>query len=128
AYYSVSKFALEGYAEALAYEIAPFGVRVTLVQPGNFSTGFSDARRDVVLAPDDIYAAAMTKAVKRMESDERHGARPHVCATTVGKVLASSRPPLRVTTGRAFERVGPVAKRVLPFRLFAAAARSSLGL
>ena len=33
-----SKFALEGYAEALAYEVAPFGIHVTLIQPGNFAT------------------------------------------------------------------------------------------
>ena len=41
AFYSASKFALEGFAEALAYEVAPFGVQVTLVQPGNIATDFT---------------------------------------------------------------------------------------
>ena len=34
AFYSASKFALEGYAESLAYEVAPFNIHVTLVEPG----------------------------------------------------------------------------------------------
>ncbi|HEV2426681.1 MAG TPA: SDR family oxidoreductase [Acidimicrobiales bacterium] len=127
AYYSVSKFALEAYAEALSYEVAPFGVGVTIVEPGNFNTGFTDARRDVALAPDSPYAAATDKAVGRMEKDERGGADPNVCARTIVRVLEARRPPLRVTTGRACERLGPIAKRLLPFRAFAAAARSSLG-
>ena len=46
AYYSASKFALEGFAESMAYEVAPFGVHITLVQPGNIATDFT-ARRVV---------------------------------------------------------------------------------
>jgi short-subunit dehydrogenase len=45
AFYSASKFALEGYAESLAYEVAPFNIHVTLVEPGNFKTDFTAARR-----------------------------------------------------------------------------------
>ena len=44
AYYSASKFALEGFAEAVAYEVAPFGVHITLVQPGNIATDFTASR------------------------------------------------------------------------------------
>src|SRR5580692_4907116 len=47
AFYSASKFAMEGYGEALAYEVAPFGIRVTLVQPGNVRTDFTSSRRSV---------------------------------------------------------------------------------
>ncbi len=45
AFYSASKFALEGYAESLAYEVAPFNIHVTLVEPGNFKTDFTAARK-----------------------------------------------------------------------------------
>lgn len=127
AYYSVSKFALEAYAEALSYEVSPVGVGVTIVEPGNFKTGFTSARRDVAIPTSSPYSAAAAKAIGRMVADEEHGADPELCARTIARVLAASRAPLRATTGKSFERVGPIAKRLLPFRLFAAAARSSLG-
>ena len=51
--YSASKFALEGLAESLAYEVAPFGIDVTLVQPGNIKTGFTAARKMAAAAEGD---------------------------------------------------------------------------
>jgi NAD(P)-dependent dehydrogenase (short-subunit alcohol dehydrogenase family) len=129
ALYSASKFALEGYAESLGYEIAPFGVTVTLVQPGNFATDFTASRQTAAAAtPQSAYAAAMTRAVSAMERDERNGARPAQVAAVVQRVLDSARPPRRVSVGKASERTGIIAKRLLPFRLFEAAAKSSLGV
>jgi NAD(P)-dependent dehydrogenase (short-subunit alcohol dehydrogenase family) len=129
AYYSASKFALEGYAESLAYEVAPFGVAVTLVQPGNFVTDFTASRKVAAGAgQQSAYAGAMAKAVQAMERDERNGASPAHAAAAVQRVLQARRPPRRVSVGKAGERAGLVAKRLLPFRLFEAAAKGSLGV
>jgi NAD(P)-dependent dehydrogenase (short-subunit alcohol dehydrogenase family) len=139
AFYSASKFALEGLGEALAYEVAPFGVKVTVLEPGNVKTEFTDRRR--VVGPDgappgtsgakplvEAYAAAQAKAISVMEHDERNGVAPDKVAAAIARVLSSSRPPRRVSVGKASERVGIVAKRVMPFWAFQAAARSSLGV
>ncbi|HKD90075.1 MAG TPA: SDR family NAD(P)-dependent oxidoreductase [Streptosporangiaceae bacterium] len=129
AYYSASKFALEGFAEALAYEVAPFAIEVTLVQPGNVATDFTASRRRAEGRPGDAaYAAAMTRAVSIMERDEAAGAPAEHVAMTVQRVLESSRAPRRVSVGKAGERVGLIAKRLLPFRVFEAAAKGSLGV
>lgn len=129
AYYSASKFALEGFAEAMAYEVAPFGVHVTLVQPGNFATDFTASRKRAQGGEgDSAYAAAMTQAVSQMERDEANGAPPNQVAATVERVLSASRPPRRVSVGKAGERVGVLAKRLLPYRVFEAAAKGSLGV
>lgn len=43
-FYSASKFAVEGYSEALALEVHPFHIKVCVVEPGDFNTGFTDNR------------------------------------------------------------------------------------
>jgi NAD(P)-dependent dehydrogenase (short-subunit alcohol dehydrogenase family) len=141
AFYSASKFAIEGWGEALAYEVVPFGIKVTLVQPGNFRTGFTENRRTLTgptkpgtpgtgtgQHEGDAYGAAASKAVSIMERDEQNGASPESVAKVVRKVLESSRPPRRVSVGKTSERAGLVAKRALPFGVFQAVARGSLGV
>jgi NAD(P)-dependent dehydrogenase (short-subunit alcohol dehydrogenase family) len=127
AFYSASKFALEGLGEALAYEVAPFGIHVTLVQPGNVRTEFT-ARRKMAAGGDDAYDAAVARAVGAMERDERNGVPPDDVAVLVRRILDARHPPRRVSVGKAGERVGLLAKRLLPYRVFEAGARRSLGV
>ena len=129
AFYSASKFALEGLGEALAYEVAPLGVHVTLVEPGNVKTDFTASRRTAqAVGGDPVYGAALTKAVGLMERDEASGVPAADVAAVVRRVLESRRPPRRVSVGKAGERAGLLAKRLLPFRVFEAAAKTSLGV
>src|SRR5260221_6131230 len=78
AYYSASKFALEGWSEALSYEVESFGVRVSLVEPGNFKT--------------NIGASPLTAAHTISEYD---GIRREVLATLV-RARARGGDPRRV--------------------------------
>jgi NAD(P)-dependent dehydrogenase (short-subunit alcohol dehydrogenase family) len=129
AFYSASKFAMEGFGEALAYEVEPFNISVTLVEPGNVRTAFTEYRRTTSTSdPDDPYASAAAKAVGRMASDEANGVPADDVAAVVQRVLESKRPPRRVSVGKLDERVGIAGKRILPHRLFERAAKGSLGL
>jgi len=128
AFYTASKFALEGFGEALAYEVAPFGVQVTLVEPGNISTDFTGSRRTATAATGPLYGPAFTKALGVMERDEANGAPAAAVATVVRRVLEAPHPPMRVSAGKPAERAGLLAKRLLPFRLFRAGAKGALGV
>jgi NAD(P)-dependent dehydrogenase (short-subunit alcohol dehydrogenase family) len=128
-FYSASKFALEGYGEALAYEVAPFGIAVTLVEPGNVRTGFTAARRDVVPpAGEDPYGAMAAKAVGLMAQDEASGVPADAVAVVIARLLHSRHPRRRVSVGKFDERIGILAKRLMPYRLFERAAKGSLGV
>lgn len=129
AFYSASKFAMEGYGEALAYEVAPFNIQVTMVEPGNVRTEFTERRR-AVEAPstDDAYSSAAAKAIGTMAADEANGVAPDRVAAVVQRVLEARHPPRRVSVGKFDERIGIMAKRLLPYRFFERAARGSLGV
>jgi NAD(P)-dependent dehydrogenase (short-subunit alcohol dehydrogenase family) len=118
AYYTASKFALEGWAEALAYEVEPLGVHVTLVEPGNIRTGFTDARRDAGEDAGSPYAAAHRGAVGIMVRDEREAAGPDVVARVIARAVTAGRPPRRATAGSLDERYAVLMRRLLPARAF----------
>ncbi len=128
-FYSASKFAMEGYGESLAYEVEPFGIQVTLVEPGNVRTDFTQNRRDVAVTDDDdAYRTATAKAVGTMIEDEANGVPPDDVAAVVQRALEARRAPRRMSVGKFDERIGIMGKRLLPYRLFERAAKGSLGV
>jgi NAD(P)-dependent dehydrogenase (short-subunit alcohol dehydrogenase family) len=118
AYYTAGKFALEGWSEALAYEVAPFGIDVILVEPGNIDSGFTAGRKAARQAEREPYGAAYRKAIEIMIRDERQALGPEVVAETIARVVASRRPPRRITSGSRGERSTVLLRRFLPVRLF----------
>jgi hypothetical protein len=63
-----------------------------------------------------------------MERDEANGVAPEAAAVVVQRVLDAAHPPRRVSVGKSGERIGILAKRLMPYRLFARAAKGSLGV
>ncbi|WP_392896836.1 SDR family oxidoreductase [Streptomyces sp. LN699] len=99
--YVAGKHALEGMCQALAAEVAPFGVRVTAVEPGVFATRYGSALAEAAHRLPDYAEATgeMLGGFRAMEDNEEYG-RPEDFADGVLAIVASDAPtPLRVPIG-----------------------------
>jgi NAD(P)-dependent dehydrogenase (short-subunit alcohol dehydrogenase family) len=114
--YSASKFALEGLSESLRLEVARFGIRVVVIEPGDHRTRLTENRRRTAGAQSNpVYRDRFERAMARMSADEQGGPDPEMVARLVGRVIDTGRPRLRYTTGPAVERAAIWLKRLLPW-------------
>ena len=101
-YYNATKFAVEGLSEALAAEVAPLGIRVTIIEPGPFRTDFL-GRSGVVakerIADYDATAGNMRKYFA--ENDGKQKGDPQRAVHAMMQVVESPNPPLRLLLGAA---------------------------
>jgi NAD(P)-dependent dehydrogenase (short-subunit alcohol dehydrogenase family) len=98
--YDASKAGLELLSEALQAEVAPFGVRVLIVEPGNIRTEW--AGRSMVLAGARIPAYDDTAGASRRLFAELHGHQegdPDAVAAVIREAVAAEDPPLRLVVG-----------------------------
>lgn len=99
-FYNATKFAVEGISEALAAELAPLGIRVTIIEPGPFRTDFLG--RSGVLAKTNIADYDGTAGNMRKyfaENDGKQKGDPVRAVQAMMQVVESSDPPLRLLLG-----------------------------
>lgn len=96
--YHASKWALEGFSQALAREVASFGVHVTLIEPAGYDTDWSGAsasHSDPLPAYDEVRATAESERRSRWSAPGN----PHASAAAMLKIVDAEQPPLRVFFG-----------------------------
>ena len=126
AFYSATKFALEGYSEALWHELRPFGISVTLVEPGFVRTRLNDASQ-IPAGPLPVYEASEKRALRAIDGAISRGIPPERVARCVLGIVRSDRPRLRYRVGTDATWL-PRLKNVAPWGFFAAGVRRSFGL
>jgi len=106
--YCASKFALEGFSESLAQEIAPFGILVTIVEPGPFRTDFLSAE-SIRFGARAVGDYDERRAALRASFEQRNGRQPGdpiKLAEAVVHLASEPEPPMRFVAGSiAFDSI-----------------------
>ena len=113
AYYSSSKYALEGFVESLRYEIGALNIEVCIIEPGDFRTGFTGARQKVI-PQGSAYSEKFARVIGVQEHDETHGFNPSAAGERIVRLLGRRKLPTRITVGPGFERFAVWLRRIIP--------------
>ncbi|MES2629083.1 MAG: SDR family oxidoreductase [Bacteroidota bacterium] len=116
--YSATKFALEGLTESLSQEVQQFGISVSLVEPGEFSTNISENRQTTALPEDSVYTAQFSLMYDLLNTELTKALSPSIMGKAVEKILNTRKPKLRYVVSSPFQRLTLVLKAILPARVF----------
>lgn len=98
--YSATKFAVEGLSEALAGEVAQFGIKVTVIEPGAFNTGFPTSGIVETRERLSVYAAITGHGAAGIQHYYgAHAGHPMRAARAILKIVDEPQPPLRLVLG-----------------------------
>jgi NAD(P)-dependent dehydrogenase (short-subunit alcohol dehydrogenase family) len=114
--YSASKFALEGYTEALRHEVKPFNIHVSMTEAGFLKTPMMNHRQ---LAAHRLaeYDPWRQRALNAIRAHEEKGPGPDVVAETLLEIVASKTPRLRYLIGGQAKTVARL-RRFLPAGMY----------
>ena len=127
--YIASKFALEGLTETLRYELAPWNIKVVLIEPGFIATNFQQNAQlaQAAQSKDSPYALFKQASGRRVQRNISRAAPPERVAKTIYRAITHPTPKLRYAVGRDARLVLPL-RRFLPEGLFERILKRQLGL
>ncbi|MGB5298713.1 MAG: SDR family oxidoreductase [Thiogranum sp.] len=118
-FYCASKYALVALTESLRMEVKPFGIHVTLIEPGDFKTGLT-ANRVFAAASQNAsaYADRQDAAIGALERYKQSGADPGDLAVPLEKIMEKKRVRPHYLVGMFFQKLAVWGKRMLPASVF----------
>lgn len=117
AFYSASKFAIEGFSEALRMEVGKFNIKVVVINPGDFHTSNSANRRNF-LAPGGPYNEQFEKSLSIIEKDESGGWNPEILAGKISRIVKCRNPRQKYVVASFEQKLALILKRILPGKWF----------
>ena len=126
AFYSASKFALEGYSESLWYEVRPFGISVSLVEPGFVNTPIGETS-PVAAHTLPAYDTIRKRMLAAFGQSLKSGISPEQVARRVLQIIEHSNPGLRYRVGAQATWL-PRLRNVVPWKVYAAGVRKTFAV
>jgi short-subunit dehydrogenase len=122
--YSATKYAIEGMSEALRMEIKSAGIKVVLINPGDFKTNFTDNRiTSINQNENSSYKEQFKKTLGVIEHDERNGSDPIKIAIKISKIIKMKSPKVRYMVGGLEQILFTRSIAILPSKWFTAILR-----
>jgi short-subunit dehydrogenase len=119
AMYSASKYAIEGYSQSLRMELRSTGIKVVVLNPGDFKTDFTGSREKMSFPiKNEKLETEYNTAVASIEKDENAGAKPEVIGKKVCEIVDASSPAHRYLIGAFGQTIAVTLKKILPGGLF----------
>ncbi len=122
--YSASKFAIEGYCEALRMEVRAHNIKVVVIEPGDFATSFTAKRKSVANPEAHEAYPSYARSLASIEHDETTGLKPDFLARRISKIVKNPRPRYRYIISTLEQRLSVFLKAILPPSWFEAILRS----
>ena len=117
--YSATKYALEGFSESLQMEVAPFGLRVVLVEPGDTRTAITANRKDSMgTSVGSAYAGRFRTAISAQAKSETNGWSARRVALTIGRIVRMRSPRFRYKPAPFIQLIAPYVRRIIPDRIY----------
>src|SRR5438874_908091 len=126
AFYSASKFALEGYSESLWYEVRPFGISVSLVEPGFVNTPIGEASPEAEREL-PAYNVTRKRMLAKFGQSLAGGIPPEQVARSVLRIVERKAPGLRYPVGAQATWL-PRLRNVVPWKVYAAGVRKTFAV
>ncbi len=117
--YSASKFAVEGYCEALRLELRGPGVPLTEIVPGDFPTELTPLLHAVCPADAAQAYPSYERSLAGIEKDETGGLKPEYLAERISVIIMKRKPAYNYVVASFLQRLAVFAKWLLPKPVFA---------
>ncbi len=116
--YSSSKFALESITEAMSIELKVFGIKVCMIEPGDYNTSVNQNRKIIRPSENSAYSERLSGFFDLLKRNIDNGRPPEQIKSLILKIVKSENPKMRYRSGRLIENLTPLARFIIPSRIF----------